>query len=66
MAGISENGATDPATGYPEVNAMVWKDGNIINLGTFGGTQSSAYMMNNRGQVIGSALNDVPDPFSFG
>jgi probable HAF family extracellular repeat protein len=65
-AGISENGSLDPATGYPEVNAVVWKDGNIINLGTFGGTQSTAYMMNNRGQVVGNALNTIPDPYSFG
>src|SRR5271165_4343672 len=66
VAGISENGSTDPATGYPEVNAVVWRNGNIINLGTFGGTQSEAFMLNDRGQVVGSASNTIPDPFSFG
>jgi probable HAF family extracellular repeat protein len=66
VVGVSENGSLDPATGYPEVNAVVWKDGNIINLGTFGGTQSKAEMTNNRGQVVGLASNTILDPFSFG
>ncbi len=66
VVGISENGATDPATGYPEVDAVIWQDGNIVNLGTFGGTQGNGYMVNNRGQVVGNALNAVPDPYSFG
>jgi probable HAF family extracellular repeat protein len=66
IAGGSENGAIDPTTGYPEVDAVIWKGSNIINLGTFGGAQSFANMVNNRGQVIGSASNDVPDPYSYG
>ena len=66
VAGISENGSIDPDTGYPEVNAVVWNDGNILNLGTFGGTQSAAEDMNDRGQVVGVATNATPDPFSFG
>jgi probable HAF family extracellular repeat protein len=66
VVGISENGALDPDTGFPEVNAVVWSNGNIINLGTFGGTQSKAEMVNDQGQVVGSATNTIPDPFSFG
>jgi probable HAF family extracellular repeat protein len=66
IAGISENGAIDPATGFPEVNAVVWQDGRINNLGTFGGTQSAAEDMNDRGQVVGVSTNAIPDPFSFG
>jgi probable HAF family extracellular repeat protein len=66
IGGISENGSIDPATGYPESNAVVWNRGQIINLGTFGGTQSAAEMMNDRGQVVGVATNAIPDPFSFG
>ena len=62
--GISENGSTDPQTGYPEVNAVVWNDGKIINLGTFGGTQTVAENLNDRGQVVGMALNAVSDPYS--
>ncbi len=66
VVGISENGALDPATGFPEVNAVVWSNRHIINLGTFGGTQSKAEMLNDRGQVVGLATNTISDPFSFG
>lgn len=43
---------------------MVWKNRQIENLGTFGGTQSIALTVNNRGQVVGGALNAVPDAFA--
>jgi probable HAF family extracellular repeat protein len=43
----------------------VWKDGKIINLGTFGGTYSAAASIGDRGQVAGFALNSIPDPFSI-
>lgn len=66
VTGISETGAVDPATGYPEAHAVVWKEGRILDFGTFGGTQSFGYMVNDRGQVIGNALNAIPDPYSFG
>src|SRR5215469_7302774 len=36
IVGISENGAIDPDTGYPEDVAVVWKNGNLTNLGTLG------------------------------
>ncbi len=63
IVGASENGAIDPITGRPEVNAVLWKKGHIMNLGTLGGTQSNAVAVNNRGQVVGGALNTIPDPF---
>ena len=62
--GLSENGVIDPLTGSPETNAVLWKDGEIINLGTLGGNTSEASSLNNHGQVAGGALNAVPDPFS--
>jgi probable HAF family extracellular repeat protein len=53
-AGFSENGVIDPQFGVPQVNAVLWKDDEIINLG---GYFSSASAVNNRGQVVGNTLN---------
>ena len=64
IAGISENGSIDPATGYPETHAVVWNQGRLTDLGTFGGTQSSAAAINDRDQVVGWATNTVDDPYS--
>ena len=62
VTGISQNGAIDPINGFPELDAVVWKDGQIIiNLGTFGGNWSYANAINNRDQVAGFALNKTPD-----
>lgn len=63
--GESENGSIDPLTGFPEVVAVAWKDGRIINLGTLGGYESEALAVNNNGQVVGFATNAIPDPFPF-
>ena len=65
VVGISENGTTDPATGFPSTTPVAWLNGHIINLGGFGGTQGAAYMVNNRGQIVGYSTNTTPDPYAF-
>jgi probable HAF family extracellular repeat protein len=64
IAGASENGNIDPLLGVPELNAVLWKDGNINNLGTLEGAyESAALAVNSHSQVAGAALNTIPDPF---
>jgi probable HAF family extracellular repeat protein len=61
-AGFSEIGVLDPLIpNFPELRAVVWKDGKTIKIGTFGGNDSMAQAVNNRGQVVGFALNAIPD-----
>jgi probable HAF family extracellular repeat protein len=63
--GTSENGTLDPLTGVVELRAVRWKDRQIKNLGTFGGNQSFATAINSRGQIVGFALNEIPDSYSL-
>jgi probable HAF family extracellular repeat protein len=66
ITGNSQSGQTDPVIpGLPELRAVIWKDGQIRDLGTLGGSSSFSQAINDRGQVTGLALNDIPDPFSF-
>src|SRR5260370_339256 len=55
--------ALDPLTGSPTLLAVLWKDGQIVNLGTLGGNESAAGAVNSGGEVVGAALNLTTDPF---
>lgn len=63
--GFSQNGLIDPLTGAPEFQAVLFQDGSVVDLGTLGGNESSAFGVNDRGLVVGCAANAVPDPFGF-
>src|SRR5712692_7586757 len=66
VVGLSDNGEIDPVLGGPQGRGVLWEsDGSIVNLGTLGGTQSLAGAINNRGQIIGVAADEIPDPYSI-
>src|SRR5262249_40437445 len=57
IVGDSEIDAIDPLFGVKEVRAALWKEGQIMDLGTLGGSASVASAINDRGVVVGFALN---------
>jgi probable HAF family extracellular repeat protein len=65
ITGASLNGTVDPLTAWPEASAVLWKDGQIINLGTLGGYESEGFSVNSRGQVVGFSGNTISDPDSI-
>jgi len=66
VAGVAFSGGIDPVIGFPAFHAVVWKNGQTIDLGTFGGTFSYANAINDQDQVAGFGLNTTPDSFDLG
>jgi probable HAF family extracellular repeat protein len=66
IVGEAQNGLVDPKSGVPEINAVLWDDLEIVNLGTLGGNSSGALSVSNRGYVVGWSDTNVIDPASGG
>ena len=65
IAGVSEDGTVDPVLNLNGIRAVLWKNGQLLNLGSLGGSASFSQSINNRGQVVGFSTNTVIDPFSL-
>jgi hypothetical protein len=61
----SETGVVDPFLGVKQLRSIFWRRGNAVDLGTLGGNATASLGINNRGEVVGFALNAVPDPYSL-
>jgi probable HAF family extracellular repeat protein len=64
--GGSGTAETDPLTRGQTEHAVLWKDGEIIDLGTLGtGVNTAGLYIKNSGQVVGFGTADTdPDPFA--
>ena len=62
IVGVSDNGVVDPIDGETFVATLWKKNGEIVDLGTFGGLYSLPHAINDRGQIVGGAENTIPDP----
>jgi probable HAF family extracellular repeat protein len=58
----------DPLKGAPAEHAVLWRDGEIIDLGTLGtGLESAGLYVNNAGEVVGfSTFDTMPVPSFLG
>lgn len=65
IVGQSQNGEIDPNTGVPDYIPTAWKNGHVIDLGTFGGSFGLGAAVNDRGVVVGIAENATQDPTGF-
>ena len=64
--GQSQTSTIDPIAGIPEYRGVLWKDGQVIDLSTLGGTESLGIYVNDAGQVIGfSTTSTAPDTVGF-
>ena len=65
--GQSQTSTIDPVAGIPEFRGVLWKDRQIIDLGTLdAGTESLGIYVNDAGQVIGfSTISTEFDPLGF-
>jgi probable HAF family extracellular repeat protein len=65
VVGTSEDGHSDPLFGFNRGRAVLWKDGQISDLGTLGGYEAAAFATNSRGQIVGDSTNATPNSDCF-
>jgi len=66
IVGAGDLPVIDPLTGLAETHADFFYNGQVVDMGTFGGPFSLASMINSRGQATGFSENTEPDPWDFG
>lgn len=64
VSGDAQTGVIDPVSRMPNFDAVLWKHGEVIDLGTLGGAFSGGLSLNNREEVVGASLTTIPDPSS--
>jgi probable HAF family extracellular repeat protein len=66
VAGNASNNLIDPLGGWPESRAVLYKDNQVLDLGTLNsGNESAATCLNDQDIVIGFAGDNTPDRFSL-
>jgi probable HAF family extracellular repeat protein len=73
MTGVGTNGQLDPLLQippflqFPQIRGIFWgHDGVITDVGALPGTYfANPYAVNSRGEVVGYAMNTIPDPNSL-
>ena len=69
IAGASYASASaNLSTGRPTLDPLLWEKGEMVDLGSLGGTKGSPNWINNRGQVVGKANmggDQTGHPFSW-
>lgn len=64
IVGSGQAAGIDPLTGSNLLHGILWKNGEIIDLGTLGGNTNNPFAINDRGEVTGATTNEVLDPFA--
>jgi probable HAF family extracellular repeat protein len=64
VVGQAQVSVIDPLVGAPDIHAVLWKEGQIIDLGSPGGPISLATAVNNSGLAVGGGFDAISDPLN--